>query len=133
MRSLAEIIQLRTGPCRDAASLLPALAAGEHPERPMQDEPTLSHVGSCLRCQAELSAYRRLLAQLHELRDELETPPEGALAALLRAMAAEPTPGTHWAVRVAYVGGITVVTAAAGAAGVLVWMSRRRPGLARAS
>ena len=132
MRSLAEIIQLRTGACRDAASVLPALAAGEYPDRPAHDESTLSHVGSCLRCQAELSAYRRLLAELHELRSDLETPPEGSLAALLRAMAAEPTPGTHW-VRVAYVGGITAVTAAAGAAGVLVWMSRRRPGFARAS
>jgi len=131
MRSLAEIIQLRTGACREAAGALPAIAAGEYPSgAPSQIG---AHVRECLRCQAELSAYRRLLDQLHELRGDLESPPEGALASLLEALAAESAPGTHWAVRAAYLGGITVATAAAGAAGVLVWMNRRRPGLARAS
>jgi hypothetical protein len=133
MRSLAEIVQLRTGACRDAAEVLPAIAAGEYPEGPAYDGATVAHVESCLRCQAELSAYRRVLAHLRQLRDQLEDPPDGALAGLLQALAAESAPGTRWAVRVAYVGGITVVTAAAGAAGVLVWMSRRRPGYARAS
>lgn len=133
MRSLAEIVQLRTSACREAADVLPAIAAGEYPGVDLPDEPTVGHVMSCLRCQAELSAYRRLLAQLRELRDLAEIPPEGGLAGLLQAMASEPNPGTRRAIRVAYVGGITVVTAAAGAAGVLVWMSRRRPGLARAS
>ena len=138
MRSLAEIVQLRTSACRDAAAVLPAIAAGEYPARAYSEgaaEPdaTIDHVGSCLRCQAELSAYHRLLAELHELRDQMESPPEGALAGLLQAIASQPAPGARRAVRVAYVGGITVVTAAAGAAGVLVWMNRRRPGLARAS
>lgn len=131
MRSLAEIIQLRTGACREAAGVLPAIAAGEYPLG--APSPIAVHVRECLRCQAELSAYRRLLDQLQELRGDLESPPDGALASLLEALASESAPGTHWAVRAAYLGGITVATAAAGAAGVLVWMSRRRPGLARAS
>ena len=38
--------------------------------------------------------------------------------------------GLRRAVRMAYVGGITVATAAAGAAGILMWINRRRPGLA---
>ena len=156
MRSLAEIIQLRTGACREAAGVLPAIAAGEYPlgsvlpsdaggssssgqAAPGRVAAGLAasqigaHVRQCLRCQAELSAYRRLLDQLHELRGDLETPPEGALAGLLAAIASDSASGTHWGVRAAYLGGITVATAAAGAAGVLVWMSRRRPGLARAS
>ena len=156
MRSLAEIVQLRTGACREAADVLPAMAAGEYPEpsRPhatweregaiqqgglqsgsndRRDDEVVAHVETCLRCQAELSAYRRLLAHLRELRDHPENPPDGGLADLLKMLATEPSAGTHWAVRVAYVGGITAVTAAAGAAGVLVWMSRRKPGLARAS
>jgi hypothetical protein len=136
VRSLAEIVQLRTSACRDAAHALPAIAAGEYqggsPEAGPRDA-TLAHIEQCLRCQAELSAYRRLLTQLRELRGDLKSPPRGALANLLEAIALEPTPGTHWAVRAAYLGGITVATAAAGAAGVLVWMSRRRPGMAQAS
>ena len=137
MRSLAEIIQLRTGACREAAGVLPAIAAGEYPLGSDGSDAGVSQIGAhvreCLRCQAELSAYRRLLEQLHELRGDVETPPDGALAGLLAAIASDSTTGTHWGVRAAYLGGITVATAAAGAAGVLVWMSRRRPGLARAS
>jgi hypothetical protein len=140
MRSLAEIVQLRTGACREAVHVLPAIAAGEYGKGATAgatveaaQDPTLTHVEHCLRCQAELSAYRRLLTQLRDLRGDLESPPEGALAGLLEAIAGEPAHGTHWAVRAAYLGGITVATAAAGAAGMLVWMSRRRPGMAEAS
>jgi hypothetical protein len=144
MRSLAEIVQLRTSACRDAAHVLPAIAAGEYPGIARDAgaggvadggarDARIAHVGQCLRCQAELSAYRRLIAQLGDLRGDLKSPPEGALRTLLEAIAAEPAPSTHWAVRAAYLGGITVATAAAGAAGVLVWMSRRRPGMAQAS
>jgi hypothetical protein len=130
MRSLAEIVQLRTSACRDAAYVLPAVAADEYAGG--AGDPRLAHIEECLRCQAELSAYRRLIAQLRDLRQDLESPPEGALTGLLQAITGEPVPNTHW-VRAAYLGGITVATAAAGAAGVLVWMSRRRPGMAQAS
>jgi hypothetical protein len=124
MRSLAEIVSLRTPACHPVAAVLPAIAAGEESgSRSAGGVVPAQHVAQCLRCQAELSAYRRLLDELRALRDDNVPVPEGALAELLRALA-EQKPST-WALRAAYVGGITV-TAAAGAAGVLVWMSRRR-------
>lgn len=127
MRSLAEIVSLRTPACDRVAAVLPGIAAGEEPvaaQLPSGVAPA-DHVAQCLRCQAELSAYRRLLDQLKALRGDEVAPPEGALTELLRAVA-EQRPVSTWAVKAAYVGGITVATAAAGAAGVLVWMSRRR-------
>jgi len=114
------------------ADALPALAAGE------EVEPAAGlHVEHCLRCQAEVSAYRRLLRTLRVLGDDAVAAPPGALAAVLAALevaAAEPhASGSSWMLRAAYVGGLTVATAAAGAAGVLVWMNRRRLNLADAS
>jgi len=127
MRSLAEIVSLRTPACDRIAAVLPAIAAGEDPgaaQLPAGIDPVV-HAAQCLRCQAELSAYRRLLDQLKAMRGAEVAAPDGALSELLQALA-EQRPASTWAVRVAYVGGITVATAAAGAAGVLVWMSRRR-------
>jgi hypothetical protein len=127
MRSLAEIVSLRTPACDRIAAVLPAIAAGEEPQAvqlPAGLEPA-EHVAQCLRCQAELSAYRRLLEQLRAMRYDEVAAPDGALGELMRALADQRHAPT-WAVRAAYVGGITVATAAAGAAGVLVWMSRRR-------
>ena len=132
MRGLAEIVRLRTADCRQVAEQLPGLAAGE----PAIDERLSRHVAQCLRCQAEMAAYRRILRHLRSLRhDESSTPP-GAIADVLEALAAaslaESAASTNRMLRAAYVGGITVATAAAGAAGVLVWISRRRPALADA-
>jgi hypothetical protein len=132
MRGLAEIVRLRTADCRQAAVLLPSVAAGE----PGIDERLAEHVTTCLCCQAEVAAYRRILRHLRALRqEEVETPP-GAMAAVLDALAAVGADGTpgglRRAVRMAYVGAITVATAAAGAAGILMWINRRRPGLAEA-
>jgi hypothetical protein len=66
------------------------------------------------------------------MHDEGIAPPVGSIAAVLAALeaAGDQKPGSATrAIRAATVGGITVVTAAAGAAGVIVWM-RRRTGLA---
>jgi hypothetical protein len=128
MGALAEIVRLRTADCRQAAVDLPQLAAGETTDI---DPGSAGHVESCLRCQAELAAYRRILRHLRTMRHDLIDPPPGALAQVLAAIEAaadEPHSPATWAVRAAYVGGITVATAAAGAAGVLVWMNRRRIG-----
>jgi hypothetical protein len=130
MPGRAEIVRLRPADCRQAARWLPAMAAGED----SVDAACAAHVAECLRCQAEVAGYRRLLRQLRVLRrDEVPSPP-GALAAVLAALeaAVDQPSGVNRALRVAYVGGITVATAAAGAAGVLVWMSRRRLALADA-
>ena len=131
MRSLAEIVSLRTPACDRVAEVLPAIAAGERGAPGVGGAagigaPADEHVAGCLRCQAELSAYRRVLGHLKAMRKDEVVPPEGALTELLRALAEQRPAGSTWAVRAAYVGGITVATAAAGAAGVLVWMSRRR-------
>src|SRR5579872_7290209 len=89
MRSLAEIVSLRTPACDRIASVLPAIAAGEEPvpaELPAGLDPA-EHAAQCLRCQAELSAYRRLLEHLRAMRDDEAVAPEGALSELLRAVA----------------------------------------------
>ena len=129
MPGLAEIVRLRTADCRLAAPYLPSIAAGEDGASVRARD----HIQGCLRCQAEVAAYRRVLRHLRGLRhDEVPSPP-GALAAVLVALEAAELgehAGAHRALRMAYVGGITVATAAAGAAGVLVWMNRRRMGLA---
>jgi hypothetical protein len=131
VRGLADIVRLRTGECRDVSDTIPQIAADE----PGVDERASAHVAECLRCQAEVAAYRRILRHLKSMRHEGVSPPAGSLAAVLAALevaaAEQSVHTTTWAVKAAYLGGITVATAAAGAAGVMVWMNRRRPGWAQ--
>ena len=94
------------------------------------------HVESCLRCQAELAQYRRVLRTLHTLRTELLEPSPGLLPDILLALEAA---GERNAMRflltgrrAAYVGGIAAATAA-GAAGAIVLASRRHRRVAVAS
>jgi hypothetical protein len=47
------------------------------------------HLASCLRCQAELARYRRLLRLLGQLQALRPTPPEGVVAEVLSALAGE--------------------------------------------
>jgi hypothetical protein len=130
VRGLADIVRLRTGECRSAAETIPQIAARE----PGVDQRAAAHVAECLRCQAEVAAYRRLLRHLRSMRHEGVVPPVGSLSAVLAALEVaageQSVHSTTWAIRAACVGGITVATAAAGAAGVLVWMNRRRTGWA---
>jgi len=58
--------------CDEVTALLPALVDGDD-----ADPQAALHIETCLRCQAELARYRRLLRTL----------------ALLRTRYAEPTPG----------------------------------------
>lgn len=130
MRTLAEIIPLRTAACRDAADAVGQVAAGESDV----EAQAAAHIATCLRCQAEVAAYRRVLRLMRSMRDDTMEVPPGSLAELLEALEAAGGDGSvplvgSWAVRAACVGGIT----AAGAAGVLVWFSRRRLGLPHAS
>jgi hypothetical protein len=147
MRTLAEIVSLRTSACRDAEAAIVSIAAGDIEV----DEAAARHVAVCLRCQAEVAAYRRVMAVMRSMRHTQLPTPGGALESVLRNVRPGPAGdapsglaavGTGavtgfgpfegappWAVRAAYVGGLT----AAGAAGILVWMTRRRPGLAQAS
>jgi hypothetical protein len=118
MRGLAEIIPLRTGDCRDASCSIPQIAAGEDTD---VDPRHATHVGACLRCQAEVAAYRRVLRAMQAMHTDGTPPSSDEVASILSAINQH-----NWAIRMAYVGGITVATAAAGAAGVLVWIGRRR-------
>jgi hypothetical protein len=94
------------------------------------DEATRRHVEQCLRCQAELVQYRKLLRTLRTLRTEVLEPAPGLLAEILANVEAA---GERHAVRsllsgrrVAYLGGLAAATAAgAGAAIVFTTRSRR--------
>jgi hypothetical protein len=119
--------------CEDLADLLPAIVDGDQPA----DERIVQHVESCLRCQAELVQYRKLLRALHQMRTEVLEPAPGVLTGILAGLAEA---GEQRALRsrrrghrAAYIGGMAVATAAAGAAGAAVLVSRasrRRVGLA---
>jgi hypothetical protein len=89
-----------------------------------------AHVEACLRCQAEMVQYRRLLRGLHSLRTDVLEPAPGHLTSVLAHIEAA---GERGAVRSlltgrrgAYVGGLAIATAAAGAAGALVLAGRAR-------
>ena len=112
--------------CEDVIDFLPGVADGSA----TLSDAAVWHVERCLRCQAELVQYRKLLRALRTIRTEVLEPAPGLLADILAAVSES---GERHAVRhllsgrtVAYVGGIAAATAA-GAAGavVLATMSRR--------
>lgn len=88
------------------------------------------HVERCLRCQAELAQYRKLLRAMQALRTEVAITPPGLLGDVLAHLEAA---GERSAVRatlsgrrVAYIGGIAAATAAAGAGAAIVMVTRGR-------
>ena len=112
--------------CDEIAELLPGiLDGGEVADRRVQ-----RHVESCLRCQAELVQYRRLLKGLHTLRTEVLEPAPGHITSVLAHIEAIGERGAIRSMlsgrRGAYVGGIALATAAAGAAGAVVLAGRAR-------
>jgi len=116
--------------CDDVADALPAIVDGlEVAELEVQ-----RHVAACLRCQAELVQYRKVLRTLHQLRTEVLEPAPGLLPDILAAIGAA---GERRAIhdllngrRVAYVGGIAAATAAGAAGAILASRARRRVRLA---
>jgi hypothetical protein len=112
--------------CEEVAEQLSEIVDG----RQLADTSVVSHVEGCLRCQAELVQYRKLLKALHSLRTEVLEPAPGVLSGIFAHLEAA---GERGAIRsllsgrkAAYVGGIAVATAAAGAAGAIVLASRGR-------
>lgn len=88
------------------------------------------HVEHCLRCQAELAQYRKLLRAMHSLRADRVPVPDSLLSDVLMHLEEM---GERSAVRaalsgrrVAYLGGIAAATAAAGAGAAMVLASRGR-------
>ena len=87
-----------------------------------------AHVSSCLRCQAELAQYRKLLRALTALRGHYLAPDETLLDEILDAL--RPPASVHRMHRLhrrnrraAYIGGIAAA-ATAGAAGAIVIATR---------
>ena len=111
--------------CDGVSQVLPAVIDGSH----RADRRIRRHVETCLRCQAELVQYRKLLRALHELRTEVLEPAPGLLPDILSSLGAA---GERSAIRnlltgrrAAYVGGIAAATAA-GTAGAILLATRAR-------
>ncbi|MDQ2826241.1 MAG: hypothetical protein M3Y04_04690 [Actinomycetota bacterium] len=111
--------------CDYVAEALPGIVDGFD----VADLDLQRHVAACLRCQAELVQYRKVLRALHQLRTEVLEPAPGLLPDILASLEAvgERRAMHHLLTgrRVAYVGGIAAATAA-GAAGAIVLASRAR-------
>jgi anti-sigma factor RsiW len=119
--------------CETVAGLLPAVIDGNQ----RADRRVRRHVDSCLRCQAELVQYRKLLRALRQLRTEVLEPSPNLLSGILAGLEEAGERGAMRSLmdgrKTAYLGGLAVATAAAGAAGAVVLVSRsrqRRPRLA---
>ena len=112
--------------CDEVTALLPGLVDGEavgfEAER---------HIETCLRCQAELARYRRLLRTLALLRTRYAEPTPGLLGDTLAAITDAAEHGARRTLlsgrRLAYAGAIGGSALAAGAtAAVLIARSRKR-------
>jgi hypothetical protein len=95
----------------------------------LDDETAQAHVETCLRCQAELAQYRKLLKALRTLRTEVLAPAPGLVTDILASLEER---GERSAMRsaikgrrLAYVGGVTLAATAGGAAALVV-LSRRK-------
>lgn len=111
--------------CDDLAPDLSAAADGSQ----LLGAEQRAHVESCLRCQAELVQYRRLLKALRTMRTEVLEPAPGLLADILAHVSEG---GERRAIRsmlaghkVAYLSGLAAA-AAAGATGAIVFASRAK-------
>jgi len=111
--------------CEDLADDLAAAADGSV----LLGRQERRHVEQCLRCQAELVQYRRVLRTMRSMRTEVLEPAPGLLADVLANLEEA---GERRAVRsmiqgrkAAYLGGLAAATAA-GAAGAIVFASRAR-------
>jgi anti-sigma factor RsiW len=115
--------------CDDVAKLLPSAV-----EHGAAVEPSVQrHIESCLRCQAELARYRRMLRGLQMLRTRYLEPSPGLLAQTLVAIEEASERQAVRSVlsgrRLAYagaIGGAAVAATAAATAAMLVHRSRRR-------
>lgn len=114
--------------CEQVVDLLPGIMDGvDH-----ADARVVAHVETCLRCQAELVQYRRLLKVLHQLRAQGAEPPPGLVAEILAQLSDAAERGairsTLAGRRLAYLAGLAVAAGAAGAAGAAVLLASRGRG-----
>ena len=111
--------------CEQLTDLL--AAAGGEPT--MLDPDGRDHLEGCLRCQAELAKYRKLLKALQQLRTEVIAPAPGLITDVLLRIEQR---GERKAVKsilqgrkAAYVTGIAAASLAAGGAAALVYSRRK--------
>ncbi|WP_421121363.1 anti-sigma factor family protein [Aquihabitans daechungensis] len=114
--------------CEALADLLPGVVDGTT----TLDRADRRHVERCLRCQAELAQYRKLLRAMQGLRAATVPEPTGLVTDVIAHLEAA---GERRAVRaaltgrkVAYIGGIAAAATAAGAGAAIVLVSRGRKG-----
>jgi hypothetical protein len=112
--------------CDQLADVLPELASDAGHLDPTERR----HVEHCLRCQAELVQYRKLLRAMRAMRTDVLEPSPGLLAEVLASLEEV---GERHAIRgiltgrrVAYLGGLAAATAAAGVGSALIVARRRR-------
>jgi hypothetical protein len=113
-------------PCDLVADRLPDVAGGTT----VLDADGRRHVEQCLRCQAELVQYRKLLRAMRAMRTDVLEPAPGLLAEVLAGLEEA---GERHAIRsilsgrrVAYLGGLAAAATAAGVGSALVLARRRR-------
>jgi hypothetical protein len=114
--------------CAALADVLPGVVDGTA----VLDRADRRHVERCLRCQAELAQYRKLLRAMRGLRAATVPEPTGLVTDVIAHLEAA---GERRAVRaaltgrkVAYIGGIAAAATAAGAGAAIVLVSRGRKG-----
>ncbi|MGN6694646.1 MAG: hypothetical protein ACTHN0_10760 [Aquihabitans sp.] len=114
--------------CEALADVLPGVVDGTS----TLERADRRHVERCLRCQAELAQYRKLLRAMQGLRAVTATEPSGLVTDVIAHIEAA---GERRAVRaaltgrkVAYIGGIAAAATAAGAGAAIVLVSRGRKG-----
>ncbi|MGH9128759.1 MAG: anti-sigma factor family protein [Acidimicrobiales bacterium] len=111
--------------CEQVTDQLPGILDGGQEARPA----VVAHVEHCLRCQAEMAQYRRLLRALHQLRVVGVEPPVSLLSEVLAQLGDAAERGAIRSAlagrRVAYVAALAVAASAAGAAGVAVVLATR--------
>ena len=119
--------------CDDVALLLPEAVDGDTPVA----LPVQRHVESCLRCQAELARYRRMLRGLQLLRTQYLEPAPGVLSqtlvAISEASERQAIRSLLTGKRLAYVGAVGGALAAAGATTAAVLVARGRARARRAT
>jgi hypothetical protein len=113
--------------CDDVFPILAGVVDGST----VLDRRSSQHVASCLRCQAELVQYRRLLKVLHQLREQPVAVPGDLGGLILDRLDRAATSPNPWVRRAAYAG--AVAATAAGAAGAIVLVAGRNRKLRLAS
>ena len=111
--------------CESISEALPGVTDGSA----VLDRHSQRHVERCLRCQAEMVQYRKVLRAMRSMRTEVLEPAPGLLSDILANLEEA---GERRAIRsmisghkAAYLGGLAAATAA-GAAGAIVFATRAR-------